>query len=463
MKKFEYKGEWWLPESPNKKIIGLIKFDPYNGGILELYGSFKDFNNLKQNTYFEIINGQIFGGRMITLCKCYASHFSFDGRGSLESRFYVNYILIGEIFTRYKDIVFNKLRIHYAYFDEWLEITSFYFKKEQDPQRQHKGISLVYKYPKEIEIKLNDFKLNIIFEYSHDLKRYEIHIKQKTMIEIVPNEKVHLDVYLTDLSYNIQNFISFGIGKATFPLELIGILKNKASKLDEIQDQNNIEIYYRNNNYTEEIEFIHPDKYLFTVKDIEPNFKKCFITWIKKAEMLKSVYDLYFAILYNPNMYIEHQFLTLIQAIEAYHRRIFNGKYLTEEKFSSILKQLHQCIPDQIPQNFKEKIKNSLHYLNEFSLRKRLKELLKDCKKIIELPIKNQDKFISDVVSTRNYLIHYDKQLEKIAKRGNELYYLIQLLTTITQLLLLKELELLEEKISEIIKRRVEIMMLENK
>ena len=55
--------------------------------------------------------------------------------------------------------------------------------------------------------------------------------------------------------------------------------------------------------------------------DIKGLEQDCLRNWIAKAEWLDPVCALYFGTLYNPSKYLDFNFLALVQAVEAYHRR----------------------------------------------------------------------------------------------------------------------------------------------
>ncbi len=57
IEKFEYKGYWWLPNRPETKIPGTLTFNPDEGAILDLEGSFKDVGDLKRLLRPEVILG----------------------------------------------------------------------------------------------------------------------------------------------------------------------------------------------------------------------------------------------------------------------------------------------------------------------------------------------------------------------------------------------------------------------
>jgi hypothetical protein len=84
------------------------------------------------------------------------------------------------------------------------------------------------------------------------------------------------------------------------------------------------------------------------------------------------MYDLYFGIIHSSNMYVDHKFLSLMQALETYHRRILGGNELSENHHNKRILEILTAVPDQYRQWLEEKLK----YSNELSLRKRMKELL---------------------------------------------------------------------------------------
>ena len=42
------------------------------------------------------------------------------------------------------------------------------------------------------------------------------------------------------------------------------------------------------------------------------------------------------------------EFLTLIQALEAYHRRNYKGKYLPDDQYKKYCSQLYDAIPEEL-------------------------------------------------------------------------------------------------------------------
>ncbi len=92
-----------------------------------------------------------------------------------------------------------------------------------------------------------------------------------------------------------------------------------------------------------------------------------------------------------------------------------------------------------------------MRYYHEFSLRKRLKEILEKLGDIASMLIQEMDKFIDDVVNTRNFLTHYDKTLKEKSRGGHELYKISEQLRFIVEVCMLTELEMENDKIKKLL------------
>ena len=428
IEKFEYDGIWWLPEKPDNKVSGKLKFHPVEGLKLQLIGSFKELKDF--NTFLQplIILGIISNGGVITLYKCYESQSHMSVLGFLSSSFIASVAFLGCHFRKEEEIRFDFLSLNYSHL-------------ETDSKNHLTKHEVIYSFPEKVEAKIGN--LSIFFDYNFTSggdRLKEVNLKHTTFIKIKPSKSLHFNDY-QDVCYHIQNFLSLAIGKAVFPV----IIKGKSERCST-KSQNgkavypDIFIYYATNSLLEISSKIYPFDMLFTFRDISDKFESILKNWFEKAEMLKPVYDLYFGTLYNPRMYLQHQFLSMIQAVEAYHRRKFEGKYLSDKDFEPIYNRFKDMTNTlDVKASFKDALINRLRYGNEFSLRKRLKDLFAEYQDITQNFIKDENNFINRVVDTRNYLTHYDKKLRNIAD-GEDLYRITQKLETILQICLLYEL-----------------------
>lgn len=428
IKNLEYKGRWWLPDKPEKQVSGTLKFTPNEGAILDLIGSFRDAENNKMSEP-EIILGISSDGKNVTLHKCFEIQSDVSFPGLSTSSFYANEVFVGTHFQKSEDIKFRKLSIRYSYLDEWVNISGFDIRYPDE-----KEVVIKYKQPKPIQANIGKgYKILIDFQPTypiHSVVQKEASIKQRAYIRIEYPVEKSLNKYW-NIIYHIQNFLSLGITEPAYPLAITGI--TEANK--------QVEIYYYSPEISKTPKILYSRNMLFTFKDISDKFEIFLRNWFEKATTLGPVYDLYFGTLYNPRMYLQHRFLSLIQALEAYHRRKFEGKYLSDNDYAQIYEKFKKFINElSIDSSFKESLKNKLNYGNEYSLRKRLKDLFEEYKEVINDFIKNKDVFINKIVDTRNYLTHYDKNLRKKAVNKEQLYHVTQQLKIIIMICLLSEL-----------------------
>src|SRR5581483_9627351 len=110
-------------------------------------------------------------------------------------------------------------------------------------------------------------------------------------------------------------------------------------------------------------------------------------------------------------------------------------------------------IINAIPPEYKEWLGNKLAYSNEPSLRKRLKELVEQFAIAIDTIIDDKNAFIQKLVTTRNYLTHYDADSKDKSATGEELFRLMVKTKILLEVGLLHELGFDMNKIKEIIQR----------
>src|SRR4051812_1272823 len=97
MKTIEYKGNWWLPSSPSKRIGGILRFVQPDWPKLEIFGSFEtegDPTALDQI----FIHGLSTSGKRITLWHPKWTASSGFSKGAISTTYGVDFIFVGAHF-----------------------------------------------------------------------------------------------------------------------------------------------------------------------------------------------------------------------------------------------------------------------------------------------------------------------------------------------------------------------------
>jgi hypothetical protein len=213
---------------------------------------------------------------------------------------------------------------------------------------------------------------------------------------------------------------------------------------------------------------------LFSLKEVEDFWGDALKEIIlAEGEGLKPVFDQFFAEHFSPSPFPEDRFMATIRTIEAFHRRTCNLDYYIEktEYENTLFEKLLQPVREaHLEQSFTDSLKNRLKYGYQYSLRKRLNELLnspfgeefltifvakdgENEKRKIETEtstasekeqklkhwMTNQrEAFVEKTVKTRNWYTHFDEDgRSQAVTNGPELEFLNRKLRLFAAVLLL--------------------------
>lgn len=175
-----------------------------------------------------------------------------------------------------------------------------------------------------------------------------------------------------------------------------------------------------------------------------------FKNWFQKEQVLRPVYDLLLSTIYSPGQYVQSTFLSLAQALESFHRRVYEGKYVSEEEYSSVRSALADAIPASMDRKLSAKLRTMLQYGNELSLKSRLEYLFDGIRRDHLDNLSRTDdprQFIRLIVDIRNYLTHYEGRKPSILASTVEMYNLNRRMTALLMLLIFKYLGIPEDLI----------------
>ena len=145
--------------------------------------------------------------------------------------------------------------------------------------------------------------------------------------------------------------------------------------------------------------------------------------WFREVETVLTPSKLALAVISTNDLWLHVEFLTLIQALEGFHRGRFSGSYMSETEYDSVKSIISSAIPSSIASDHRDALRSRIRYGNQISLSKRLNEL-RDC---IGAPLANlimatDGKVPRSWIETRNYLSHWDKDIQQNALDGQEMY-----------------------------------------
>lgn len=435
-------------------MSGTLDFSPDSGATLDLLDSLVDPGDhfaasVRGLMEPETILGLSSKGKPVTLWGCFERRKNVNLGGFTKTSFHADVVAVGAHLGDAEDARFKKMSAEYRYLAEWAGISGFAITIPDD----HAAHPMVIEHKRPAPVEARVAGARVALEVRATLRDTsglvgETAIRQRTWVAVGYPEGRSFGE-LNGTLHRFRNFLTLAVGASVEPLAVRGVAEANGGTA--------VEIHYRLPGARAAASpgrKVHRAEMLFVLDDLGGDFGRFVGEWFGKAERLGPVYDLYFATAYGSSGYLDDRFLSLVQAVEAYHRRALGTTELPEDEHGRRVEEVLGAAPEP----HREWLRGKLAYSNEPSLRKRLKEIMRRDPEVME-PIFGADKkerkgFVGDVVDTRNYLTHYDENKKGTAAVGIELHVLSEKLKSILEACLLREAGFEGEHLKEVLSRR---------
>lgn len=202
---------------------------------------------------------------------------------------------------------------------------------------------------------------------------------------------------------------------------------------------------YRRKEY-ERNEKLKSSSMLFSWEDVS-NRNDVFVRWVLEYTRIEEIVDA-LVLLKSTDISEQMRFTTIINALEAVHRRYFHSKRQKDEDYTARVEKILSVVTDE---DDKKLISSRLEYGNEISLRSRLKEVYAIGEKHgISKPSKSTT---NKILETRNYYTHGDETKKGKILNYGDLYEANSILGKYLKLLLLHKIGVSDEELTAIVKK----------
>ncbi len=281
---------------------------PRTGALISSRSSFPDD--------IAILVGTTAEGKFVSLIDCRATKIrGFPGFTRSSQVFRPRIIAYDVHFTSVDDFRLASLSGRYSNLDLWVNTPGVSIDHSIDPYR----ITITYAVPETVKAALsNGMSVELEFHVQPPT-RDDVKIVQRSWISICSSEQLPHDELHRVLAM-VADLVSLGVGQAVRLTDVRGTAIDSESAA---ASPNLIELYLRYNSapVAPLRDGIDPSQILFTLSDIRENFTSVLEKWIVQSPAIKPLYNLYFSTLRSPEMYLEHRFLSLFQALESFDRR----------------------------------------------------------------------------------------------------------------------------------------------
>jgi len=439
-------GYFWIPGIEENKVPGTLTINDGGEIVVEILGLLdNNIEALNGKDDLSRVVGLLEGEGYITLLDCFYKNKTISFGTVSKSVVEASKAYFGLDFNKEEEIRFNKFDFSVEGLDEWVSKSGLAIAYTRDLRTAH----ISYSPPEEITYQLSsEFNLSIRFGYSLPGLTIgtEAKISQYAYFSITSLEDRDVSDFIK-LAFKVTSFLCFATDTT---VSIKNVTVSGSTYIKTIDDNKSyplkIRLYYRSAPFSETPPKVSSHSLLFSHEQIELNTQDILRSWLQAYTVIQPVLWLYFSARYGHYHYLESKFLALAQAIETYHRRTNDNVLMDEAVFRKLVAStLRKC-----PKSNRQWLYGRIIKGNELPLGKRLKNIIEPFKEYFGNS-NARHKLIRNIIDTRNYLTHYNNELESKAVQGVALYILCGQLEGIIQLHLLSQLGFSEIKIRDIL------------
>jgi hypothetical protein len=342
----QYKGEWWLPESPEQTLFGTLTVSN-GGGKLELLGNF-GLRPISTDDVQEMFSSFDLDERRRIVGKTSTKdEITIEGRGIATpgdlSIYALPWTLIGKSFTADEAIVFDEMAVEISDLDQWVGVTGIQTSKldPTDPEAWTQLYDVKFKPPESIKLALdNGEHLTIAFRTSRSswiAVTTTATVSQTTRLEL-RFARPHTLHELAERVGQLRRLLCLATGRPVSVLSVTGFQHDY--RHPERGHLLPIRILWEiPENPDPPAEPRHPFQMPFTLERAPDGAAALFNRWFALDAKYEHTTRLYFAMRYQRDGYGDLRFLVYAQALEIFDRRQRETRSTPSQRLRAMLKQ----------------------------------------------------------------------------------------------------------------------------
>ena len=444
-------GFFWLPSSPQNQIFGTLSISDGGDIKLELAQSLDPSIQAQlRATRPDSLNwilGHVEKDGPVLIDRCYRSEKKSSivhGRLIAPDVIRAKRAFIGFQYEEDTSLPFNTLRFSVEGIDEWVGISGI----EIDYEFEKRDITMSYNQPADISLNLhNGMQLLITFvpTFPGLPSTKSAEVSQKTYFKLVSQEARELDEF-TSVAQKITAFLCFVMNEIVCLESMLATSDNLRQDFGDGRTAPiPVEIYCPSWPYAKDEPKINKFDMLFRFNDRQNRVESIINKWIENYEQIAPALDLYFLAKTGTLPSWNIQFLTLVQSLEAFHRKTSDEKHMDEDEF----KEIRETLVSKCPKGERNWFAQKLNYANELTLKNRIEKMIEPFDFLIDN--ERRPHLVNSIKDTRNYLTHYDSELQPKAAKGKVLQFLCLKINALFRLHFLKIVGFDEQEINEIV------------
>lgn len=416
---FDTIGEWHLPEAPEQVIAGSLRYTP-DRTELHLNEAFRPLRGMirvgdDQQTY-SAVYGITREGEAMTLLNGQRVGIAFNfGSGGMRQpeKIVSSWLLVGAHMQ--PDFAYRSVRFRVPGLQIWL--SRQVIERSFDRENETSGLTFSYRVriltEETTRVPSIDANLNWGISSNSNVDAFtSIAVTVSGWLTIQPDTPKPIEWYIEQQS-KIVTMLTFLAGAPMSPdcIEAAIDDHHKVSVLIALRD-------------AKSCPYIKLHDFYMPRGEMGRDLADVVRTWFDVYPKVSNPSQLALSVLASEKLWLHVEFLSLMQALEGFHRGLFEGNYMPEDKYESVKKALGDAIPSGLASDHRDALRSRIRYGNQISLRKRLDTLAALLSEPLRLMVFGEEgKVPRQWVDTRNFYTHWDEELRVNVLDGEGIYY----------------------------------------
>lgn len=399
-----FKGEWWTPDDPEERVAGIIEYMP-SGGSAELFGVLgttrdPDGDIREQaldDLHRGILHGETTDAELVTIAGAVADGENhpgiLSGDGISTTQYLFSRIYIGEHYDTEPE--FSQFTVSVDGLVEWFS-PSRVEMQVPDGEEDSEQIDTVFlvKRTKEVNIDLESAQLTFVLSPGFSTNLQETTLTEGVSMNIRLDNEITYPEFKREYLQPLQRYIALATGAPVQPTSITGINSSESQRITILT---NIPEFAPNDRS------VSPVGISFKPDDVD--LEQSIQHWFENESAAEHMFNFYFGTIYNTQLYLEHEFLSLAVALESYFGHKFpDYKLMDSAEYSDLRENIVKEIPDDA--NAKGRIDNLLRSIGNLpSFRDKLELVVDEFERVVEL-FMDWDSTLSQVTNIRHDLAH---------------------------------------------------------
>ncbi|WP_186018944.1 HEPN domain-containing protein [Burkholderia gladioli] len=415
---FSLSGEWYLPADAGQAIAGELQYSQ-KGIELRLHNTFRPLTGTisagDSVPEYPVVHGITTSGESITILKAIRSAHSL-GIGAAGLRQAETLISSWLLIGRHVDVgtTYPEVRFRIPGLQVWLSRAMVQQKFGENAERGESFHSFQLLPLQDETVRVDSLGAAIAFapSYTTSADPFSIAVKSEAWVVIRPDTPQTLEWYLEQQG-RLEPLLAFLAGTPMSPDRIearLGVQPGAVAVQVSLRD-----VHYCT--FKGFHEFFMPRGTMDLDLSILVN------NWFELNQRVRTPSQLALSVLGSEGLWLHVEFLSLIQALEGFHRGLYPGTYMSDEAYERVKRSIGGAIPNDIGADHRASLASRIRYGNQISLAKRLNQLV-EClpESVREVVLGIDGKIPRSWIDTRNYHTHWDEELRANVIEGQEMY-----------------------------------------